>query len=388
MLLSNPLRRKTSGSSEEGYILLFLLLIVCLMTIFAATLVTSIKFEMKRDREEEMVHRGVQYMRAIRAYYRKFNRYPAKIEDLENTNQLRFLRKRYKDPLTGKDFKLLHYGEVKMAGSIGGGMIPGANQAGANGTLVSANGQQGSPFGSNSTFGSNSSFGQNSGFGSNSAFGQNSGFGQNSSSPFGQTSNSSNQPQDASGGQNSTGQNSNGDTSQAGSDASQSGTGQQGPGNGINPNSPFGSNSSSDKLGSTQFGGAPIIGVASTSKDKTIREFDKKRKYNEWMFVYDPMMDRGGLIKTPYQPQLMMQMMAQGMNQNGQNPGQNGNNTNGGFGNSGTVNGNGFGNNNGFGSGNGFGNSFGNSPGGMQNNPNSPGGYGNPQPPTQAPQQQ
>ena len=78
-------------------------------------IVSSITFDIKRDREEEMIHRGVQYSRAIRAYYKKFSRYPAKIEDLENTNQMRFLRKRYKDPLTGKDFKLLHYGEAKMS---------------------------------------------------------------------------------------------------------------------------------------------------------------------------------------------------------------------------------------------------------------------------------
>ena len=126
MLLSTHLRRNASRKPEQGYILLFLMLAFALMAIFAATLVTSIKFDMKRDREEEMIHRGVQYTRAIRAYYRKFNRFPAKIEDLENTNQLRFLRKRYKDPLTGKDFKLVHFGEVKFSGGLGGGTIPGA----------------------------------------------------------------------------------------------------------------------------------------------------------------------------------------------------------------------------------------------------------------------
>ena len=64
--------------SEQGYILLTLLLVVTLMTIAAAIIVSDLKFEMKRDREEEMVHRGVQYSRAIRAYYKKFGRYPAK----------------------------------------------------------------------------------------------------------------------------------------------------------------------------------------------------------------------------------------------------------------------------------------------------------------------
>jgi hypothetical protein len=316
------------------------------MTIMLATAVTTIKFQIRRDREEEMVHRGVQYTRAIRAYYRKFNRFPAKIEDLENTNQLRFLRKRYKDPITGKDFKLVHFGEVKMAGAVG--MIPGANTVGANGAFVNAN--QSSGFGNNA-FGSNS----NSLFSTSS----NSGFGQSSNSGFGQNANpQASQGQDASGIPNAAG-----DTSQNASGSSQS--------NGPNATGAFGSNSGSDKIGTTQFGGAPIVGVASTSKEQTIREFDKKKKYNEWMFIYDPMMDRGGLIKTPYQPQLMMQMMSQGM-QNVNGP--NGANPNG--------------NNSGFGNNNGFGNSFGNSPGGMQNNQPSPTGFGTPQPPTTSPQQQ
>ena len=358
MRLSSQFRRRSTRQSEQGYILLFLLLIICIMTIMVATAVTTIKFEMRRDREEEMVHRGVQYTRAIRAYYRKFNRFPAKIEDLESTNQLRFLRKRYKDPITGKDFKLIHFGEVKMAG--GGGMIPGANMVGANGAMVNAAAQS-SGFG-NSAFGANS----NSLFSTNS----NSGFGQNSNSAFGQSSTpTTGQGQDAAGAQSA-----NADGSQSGTDSAQSGSGP-------NSNNPFGTNSGSDKIGTTQFGGAPIVGVASTSKEKTIREFDKKTKYNEWMFIYDPMMDRGGLIKTPYQPQLMMQMMSQGMGQNLNGPnGTTPNNS--GFGNSG------FGNSSGFGSSSGFGNSFGNSPGGMQNNP-SPGGFGTPnQPPSNSPQQQ
>src|SRR5450432_4030396 len=74
---------------EAGYILLTLLLIMSLMMIATGIILPTITFEIKRDREEEMVHRGVQYSRAIRAYYKKFNRYPVKIEDLENTNQMR-----------------------------------------------------------------------------------------------------------------------------------------------------------------------------------------------------------------------------------------------------------------------------------------------------------
>jgi type II secretory pathway pseudopilin PulG len=230
-----------------------MLLMIAVMGIMAATLVTSIKFDIKRDREEEMIHRGVQYSRAIRAYYKKFGRYPATIENLENTNQMRFLRKRYKDPLNGKDFKLLHFGEAKMglAGMVGGGMIPGASTIGANGTLTP---NSSSGFGNSSSFGNSNSFGQTT-------------MQKSDSSQAGDTSASQSV---AAGGK---------------TDASDQG--------------------SSDQPVQT-FGGLPIVGVASLSKDPTIREFDKKKKYNEWQFVYDPSMDRGILITTPYQPQLQM----------------------------------------------------------------------------------
>jgi hypothetical protein len=46
------------------------------------------------------------------------------------------------------------------------------------------------------------------------------------------------------------------------------------------------------------------VASASPSKDPAIREYNHKKKYNEWQFVYDPAADRGGLITTPYQPSL------------------------------------------------------------------------------------
>jgi hypothetical protein len=39
------------------------------------------------------------------------------------------------------------------------------------------------------------------------------------------------------------------------------------------------------------------------SKDPTIRIYNKKKKYNEWQFIYDPMSDRPNvLLRGPYQP--------------------------------------------------------------------------------------
>jgi len=236
------IRRVGSPRHEQGHVLLTLLLIVALMSIFAATLVTSITFDIKRDREEEMIHRGVQYSRAIRAYYKKLGRYPMTMEDLESANKMRFLRKRYKDPMTGQDFRLLHFGEVKLAlsGGIGGGTIPGASTLGSNGQLTAA--------------------------------GTANGPGQNP-----QANNNSQATPDGQPGTNPSGTDKSSDAGDSGNAAP-----------------------------AQTFGGAPIVGVASSSKKETIREFNHKRKYSEWQFVYDPTLDRGGLITTPYQPQLQI----------------------------------------------------------------------------------
>ena len=84
---------------EGGYLLLAILLMMALMVI-VATYVTAPRIvqQIKRDREEEMIHRGTEYARAIKKFYKKNGRYPATLDDLDK-GQIRFLRKRYKEPL-------------------------------------------------------------------------------------------------------------------------------------------------------------------------------------------------------------------------------------------------------------------------------------------------
>jgi type II secretory pathway pseudopilin PulG len=347
---------------EKGYVLLTLLLAVALMAILAMGVIIPIKFQNQRDQEQEMIHRGVQYTRAIRAYYRKFQRYPTKLEDLDNSNQMRFLRKHYKDPLNKNgDFKLLHYGEpgVTLGGgfSLGGGSIPGATPAGSpsglNGSGPGGSGFGGSAFGGSesggSGFGSSGSggsgvnssgiFSQSSGFGGSS----NSGFGANANSASGTNGTSANQPTVPDGSQ----------TPSTSGDSGSSG---------------ISGNGATDQSSSSQLvvGGA-IVGVASVSKKTTIREFNHKKKYNEWQFIYDPTLDRGGLITTPYQPGLT-QGAAMQPNLNGQPPGSTGSS----FGSSGSSS---FGNGSSFGQSSGFG-----------NNANPGGSSPPPQPPANPPQ--
>lgn len=256
-------------SSEQGYILLTLMLVATVLAITLIAVLPDVMQEAKRDREEELIHRGVQYSRAIKKYVKKFGNYPTSLDALDNTNQIRFLRKRYKDPITGKDFKLLHQGEVQT--TFGGGLAGASPIAGRPGAAFGAGnfggGNRLAAQASTGLTGIGSGFGTPSGFGTSSATGPQT-QGQNGQAQAGQ------------------GQNGQGDQDQNGQ----------------------GSDSDKDKdkdsLAGKTFGGGPIVGVVSTSKDKSIREFNKKDHYNQWQFIYDPTTDRGGLLTTPNQPPL------------------------------------------------------------------------------------
>ena len=89
-------------------VLVFLVLLT--LTIAAP----RIAMALKRDRELETQHRANQYVRGIRLYYKKFGHYPGSIEQLQKSNNQRFVRQKYLDPMTGKDdWRLIHVGENK-----------------------------------------------------------------------------------------------------------------------------------------------------------------------------------------------------------------------------------------------------------------------------------
>jgi hypothetical protein len=66
----------------------------------------------------ELIFRGQEYARAVQKYQKKFGVYPSSVDQLVQTNGLRFLRKAYKDPITGKDFRLIRLNpDGSLAGS-------------------------------------------------------------------------------------------------------------------------------------------------------------------------------------------------------------------------------------------------------------------------------
>ncbi len=78
------------------------------------------------------MQRGKQYIRAIQLYYRKFNAYPPNVDALVKTNNIRFLRKKYVDPTTGKEeWKPVMFGQNKTPQAMGFFGQPLAAAAGA-----------------------------------------------------------------------------------------------------------------------------------------------------------------------------------------------------------------------------------------------------------------
>ncbi len=71
--------------------------------------IPRVAFERQRDKEALLIDRGEQYSRAIEIYARKTGRNPQTLDDLEHGQNIRFLRRRYLDPMTGKDeWRLIH----------------------------------------------------------------------------------------------------------------------------------------------------------------------------------------------------------------------------------------------------------------------------------------
>jgi hypothetical protein len=301
---------------DSGHLLLAILLMMALMVIAATYEAPRIVQQLKRDREEEMIHRGTEYARAIKKYYKKFGAYPNTIEQLENTNNIRFLRKRYKDPLT-KDGKwtLLHYPDVAATLATTGGFGVPAAALGAQGQqgLGTPAGRQGSSAFGSSTFGS-SSPSTSGGFGT-SNFGNNQPTGSQQGTVFsqqqalsGQQGTTSSTPGDSSA------QSTTGDASSSTSGGSAFGNSPSGstfgsnssstPGGGTsNANAPTTTLGARQGLGGQAFGAGAILGVASKSKDPTIRIYNKKKTYDEWQFIYNPVMDQANvLLKGPYSP--------------------------------------------------------------------------------------
>jgi type II secretory pathway pseudopilin PulG len=260
----NGQHRRPAGSadSEAGYILVAVLFLVALILITLAVAAPRIAQSIQRDRELELVHRGEQYKRAVKLYYKKFQAYPSSIDQLVNTNNIKFLRKRYTDPMTGKDdWKIIHQGEehLKVMGLFGQPIASSGGPSAA-GTSIAGMGAGGFANGAAAAPGTSAlSSGVTGTSGSTTGSSDGSGGSTQNGSAFGQSG--------------------------AGGTTGTSGLGSSGPGS-----SGFGGGAGGNT--NPTFGGGPIVGVKVPNTKASIKEYKQQKHYNEWEFVYLPLEDQ------------------------------------------------------------------------------------------------
>ncbi len=273
--------------------LVAIIFMLAILILSMAVAIPRVRDDIRRDREVETMQRGKQYIRAVQLYYRKFDAYPPNIDALVKTNNMRFLRKKYVDPTTGKDeWKPVLFGQNKTpqamgffgqplaasslagTGPGGGNGMPGAVGAGGAG---SASPTGGGLFNSTPTSGSSTDAGATSP--------------PTTGTPAGTTGGT-----DANGNP-TTGTGTTGTPSAGGvgsGTTSTTGTGTSGTGT-----------TGTGTSGQT-FGGGGIIGFSPQSPKQSILVYKKKNHYNEWEFLYSPLMDQqtmsGGNTGTVGQP--------------------------------------------------------------------------------------
>jgi type II secretory pathway pseudopilin PulG len=234
-MTNRPPTRPRIKPSEEGYMLIAVMFMLAIFLIALSVAVPKISKQIQRDRELETMHRGKQYVRAVKMYYKKFGAYPTSVDALVQSNQIRFLRKKYIDPTTGKDeWKLIRFGQNKTQTLGFFGQPLAGSMPGMPGSPMGTPGAPGAPGSPTST----------------------------STDPNAPSTSTSTDP--------------NAPSTTTSTD----------------PNAPGGATGTGTGLTGQTFGGGGIIGVTPGSPKQSILIVKKKNHYNEWEFFYDPRVEQ------------------------------------------------------------------------------------------------
>ena len=270
-------RTRQRSEGEDGFLLLGAIIAIFLVLLVLSLAAPTMARQLRRDREVEALHRGDQYQRAIRLYYLKFKHYPGSMEQLEKSNNIRFLRQKYVDPMTGKaDWRLIHMGEQKttvkgffgkpLAGIATSGMGSVGDQASGLGGVAGGSGPLG--VGGAGGVGAGGLGAGSLGAGSSAAGSGIGGTGTSSGPTLGGLGGTS---PGGSGGLSPTGV----------GGASAPGIGGSGP-NGI----------PSQSAGSFSGSGAPIVGIGSSAAGDSIVVLNEQTTHPTWEFIYDPRIEQ------------------------------------------------------------------------------------------------
>lgn len=102
---------RAADSCESGYTLVIFIMVIAIMAIMMTIAVQSVEFQMKREKEAELIFRGEQYVEGIRLFRAKYGRPPTTLKEMWEANP-KVLRKKWVDPFTGEaDWEVILVGE-------------------------------------------------------------------------------------------------------------------------------------------------------------------------------------------------------------------------------------------------------------------------------------
>jgi type II secretory pathway pseudopilin PulG len=100
-----------AGNRTTGYAMAALLVALAVMAVALTVALPAWRHETQREKEEELIFRGRQYVRAIQLFQRRYAAaYPA---DFDGLVKQKFLRKKYRDPMVEDgEFEILYQGSI------------------------------------------------------------------------------------------------------------------------------------------------------------------------------------------------------------------------------------------------------------------------------------
>ena len=113
----NTLMYLAGQEGQRGYAMAALLIMISLLSIGMLALLPVWRQQSQREKEAELAFRGEQYARAIYLFRTKNGNQPP--PNIDVLVQGRFLRKKYKDPITGEDFQPIFGGQQPQPGRTG-----------------------------------------------------------------------------------------------------------------------------------------------------------------------------------------------------------------------------------------------------------------------------
>jgi hypothetical protein len=243
--MTQTVPRSIVRSGQQGYAIMMVMFLLTLLVLATIVVAPNVVTDVQRQKEEEMIWRGKQYVRGVRLYYTKMHRFPTQLEDLYKPKTgIRFMRQAYKDPMNTADgsWRLIYVGPSgQLIGSTKNrSMTMNGQGASAFGTPMGANGN--SPFGASSS----------SGFGSTMSGGSMVGNPAQTTTPTGPNPTSGDNPDGS---------------------------------NGMGALQPV------DLSDAPSIIGGNIIGVGSKINKKSIIWYDKAKNYRQFEFIWDPSID-------------------------------------------------------------------------------------------------